>query len=46
MTHIYGAAPFPWPNPCGCGSSGIDNMSPLCVLTESPKAVLSKFIIF
>ena len=46
MLHIYGAAPFPWLNPCGGGLSGISHMSPLHVISESPKTVLAKCTIF
>ena len=46
MAHISWTAPFPWPNTCGVGLRGIAHKSPLNVLSESPKAVLTKFTLF
>ena len=40
MAHISGAAPFPWPKPCGGSLSGITHISHPKVLAKSPKSVL------
>ena len=43
MSHIFEAAPFPSPDSCGGGLSGIDPIYPLYVLTEFSKVVLTKW---
>ena len=46
MYHITGSDPFTWTNPCRGVFIRIAHMSPLQVLTESTKAVITKCIMF